>query len=862
MKNLKKVLSLVLALAMALSLMTVAFAKDASDYNDYDEVTYKEAVDIMTAIGVFDGMSATEFAPDGTLTREQAAKIITYMIMGKDAADRLTTVIAPYSDVSADRWSAGAIAYCTNEGIISGMGNNRFAPTDPVTGLQFGKMLLVALGYDPEIEKLTGDSWAINVSKLAISAGLDDNVGVSLSQPLTREQAAQMAFNTMVANMVDYDNRGTEIDLPGVGSIIVGASNPTSIATQVGDPTNIAADGYVQFAERYCEDLILSSSDTDDDYARPARNWKYDGDTYGPYTDTTKVIATWTTGIEDVTLGDLYKALGDTGDLTIYMNGAGTSIEVTPTKGNDTKSLDAYKGATLYAVDMNNDNTADRLCAAYPFLAQVTKVTEATDSADRKVTLKVWNKTDGSTLNGVTYETEDFAKDDYVMVYVTGSMATVRGMNASTMSGNIIEVKAAETVEGQVTSVAGTNGSAVTALTVAGTKYTVAGGSLANKGLTDSNTVATSSFGWNPTYTLFLSNGYVMGVDGDSVAADIDNIVYVTKAAYKMTNDYGEEHWYVETIALDGTIEILENYGYDDGSGDRQDDNGEYASGSAGTDIAAGFYVIDEDDGAYKFTKATDTTSQALDNATYYYGTNALNVSGGFDMKTDTTSIVIDAVATDGNTRAYVTDTTRILFVDGTGSKLTVTVSNGAVRQHIADNAPVLLSKDGNSYVVEAIIVNAKQVSATDEVVYVDGVKRGENANGNEYRMYDLETGEYETVTVDGTVTAGYKTYSVDADGVYDFNVVTPAGGQNADGTYAISAAANFSTYNGLISVNDTQDIVDLDASSAVIINLDATNDDALSLSDLDDATTLVGTVYVQDEAVIAIVVTSYVPAV
>ena len=47
MKNLKKVLSLVLALAMALSLMTAAFAADASDYKDYSKVTYKEAVDVM-----------------------------------------------------------------------------------------------------------------------------------------------------------------------------------------------------------------------------------------------------------------------------------------------------------------------------------------------------------------------------------------------------------------------------------------------------------------------------------------------------------------------------------------------------------------------------------------------------------------------------------------------------------------------------------------------------------------------------------------------------------------------------------------------------------------------------------------------
>ena len=122
MKNLKKVLSLVLALAMALSLMTAAFAADASDYKDYSKVTYKEAVDVMTAAGIFNGGDGNNFNPDATLNREQAAKIITYMLVGQDAADKLTASIAPYADVAATRWSAGSIAYCTNEG--SGMGRS------------------------------------------------------------------------------------------------------------------------------------------------------------------------------------------------------------------------------------------------------------------------------------------------------------------------------------------------------------------------------------------------------------------------------------------------------------------------------------------------------------------------------------------------------------------------------------------------------------------------------------------------------------------------------------------------------------------------------------------------------------------
>ena len=151
MRNLKKVLALVLALVMSLSLVTIASAKDASDFSDYGDITYQEAVDVMTAVGVFDGVDGSNFAPTNTLTREQAAKIVTYMLMGQANADKLVATIAPYSDVAADRWSAGSITYCDNEGILAGVGDGKFNPTGELTGLAFAKMLLVALGYDAEM---------------------------------------------------------------------------------------------------------------------------------------------------------------------------------------------------------------------------------------------------------------------------------------------------------------------------------------------------------------------------------------------------------------------------------------------------------------------------------------------------------------------------------------------------------------------------------------------------------------------------------------------------------------------------------------------------------------------------------------
>ena len=59
----KKFLSLVLALVMTMSLVTVSAG--AKDFTDDSEITYKEAVDVISALGVVDGYSDGDFRPEG-----------------------------------------------------------------------------------------------------------------------------------------------------------------------------------------------------------------------------------------------------------------------------------------------------------------------------------------------------------------------------------------------------------------------------------------------------------------------------------------------------------------------------------------------------------------------------------------------------------------------------------------------------------------------------------------------------------------------------------------------------------------------------------------------------------------------------
>ena len=209
----KKFLSLVLALVMTMSLVTVSAG--AKDFTDSSKITYDEAVAVMSAAKVIDGYAEGDFRPTNTLTRGAAAKIICNLILGPTTASALVADAAPYKDVPTNHTFAGYIAYCQKEGIISGYADGTFKPANSLTGYAFMKMLLGALGYDSAIEGYTGANWSIAVAKQAINAGLNKGLKGDFNgvKAVNREEACLYAFNTLKATMVEYD---TTITIGGV----------------------------------------------------------------------------------------------------------------------------------------------------------------------------------------------------------------------------------------------------------------------------------------------------------------------------------------------------------------------------------------------------------------------------------------------------------------------------------------------------------------------------------------------------------------------------------------------------------------------------------------------------------------------
>ena len=411
----KKFLSLVLALVMTMSLVTVSAG--AKDFTDNDKITYDEAVDVMSAAKVIDGYAEGDFRPTATLTRGAAAKIICNMILGPTTASALVADAAPYKDVPANHTFAGYIAYCQKTGIISGYADGTFKPANTLTGYAFMKMLLGALGYKADVEGYTSPNWSINVAKQAINAGLNKGLKGDFNgvKAVNREEACLYAFNTLKATMVEYD---TTITIGGV--TVAGArkdvTNNASIET-------IKNDDKMQFAERYFTKLTKKSNVTDD-FGRPAVTWINNKTEVGTYVDYTTLVSSYTAKVKG---GEVYNDIGSAAakfdEVTYYVDGKVQPASVVTDLMSDVKksnkdTFGASGKGVLTEVYVDTDEETIDVVIINTYIADV-----SADYNDKKEYLSVGVKNYGANAPTKVYlddvaGIEKYKEDDVILVQI------------------------------------------------------------------------------------------------------------------------------------------------------------------------------------------------------------------------------------------------------------------------------------------------------------------------------------------------------------------------------------------------------------------------------------------------------------
>ena len=441
MRNLKRALSLALASVMVMGLMVVG---SGASYVDVSSENNVEAIEVLQKVGVMTGDENGKFNPDANVTRNEMAVIMSNMLDYKVSNYAGT---APFTDVPS--WAEPYVAACYTHGIISGYDAKTFGGSDSVTAAQAALMMMKALGYF-QYQSDFGEDWQMATIREANKIDLYKDVNATAVAPMTRNDVAQLALNTLKSYQVEADN--DTINVNGNGVSVSGGSvkyyqlvSNDKMYKAIDDRTGLSMSNVSGYTKELGEDLYdgdLECKDETDDFGRPATTWSYKSSTIGTYSDSAN--QTWTGKVSEK---DLYTAAGsaayDNYKWTVYRNG---EIVEDMDRVNGKDVLDYGKTSSERWQETGNgvltelyvDSTEEDVVVTIidTFVAEVTKVEDNGD--DYTVTISY--KSDKPSKAENEFDTDQkFSKEDIVVLTIGGT--------------EIQSMAKAEIVEGTVSSV-------------------------------------------------------------------------------------------------------------------------------------------------------------------------------------------------------------------------------------------------------------------------------------------------------------------------------------------------------------------------------------------------------------------------
>lgn len=615
MNNLKRVLSVGMASTMVLGMMATASAASFNDFTDKDEIVNKDAVSMVTELGIIAGLPDGSYGATQNIDRASFARLICVTLNGgkEPTLGNLTT---SFTDTKG-HWAEKYIAYCVQQGIIAGKGNNTFAPSAQVTGSEAAKMLLVAVGYNTTYEKIGGATWQVSTDVLSNQVGLYKGLEtINTSAALTRDQAAQMIYNALNAEMVKYEI------VPGVstnGQIVANTQRQETGETLLEKAFKAVKVEGVVLANEYAALNGAGVQDEGKTYVQlnDASKGLNSTGAFKVSTDLDMVGKTVTMFVQPdanstqtskaVVLGNALES--DTNNVAVLTAGKDSAKKIadylddnnlktnsstewyvnyairTTGSGDSTKNdplTTNEAGKELTFIDNNDDGVVDY---ALQLVKTFGKVTSYNDSKDGTINVSAVNPADSITYKSLSSTKAakdingfaDVKKDDYVFFYKIGNKEFV---------------EPAKSVEVTVSSIKGNK------VTADDTTYEQSG---LVKGVNEDAKNLNEAVELGDKVTFYLDNaGYVVYTDAEAAADEYLKVLAVD--SFSSVSGYAN----TKILKTDGTTEVVNAY-YDNAGTKEKPDNGKIYAYSVNSK------------GVYKLV-LTDLTEKSINSTTIEKG--------------------------------------------------------------------------------------------------------------------------------------------------------------------------------------------------------------------------------------------------
>lgn len=220
MKNMKRFLSVAMAVLMMFALVISASAKTVYEFDDTKDVAansdnrsylasnkyFEDALQMMVDLEIITGRATSgELNLDASapVTRLEFVTMLYKFMNGGSVPNSSFATLNPFTDIP---WGPEYAGWAHSSGIAAGIGDNKFGSSNSIKMVDAVTFLIKALGVKPEYENFTGDNYTTQAMIIGNYLGLiPGDFSVANQNALTRAEVACLFNFALESPMQEYN---------------------------------------------------------------------------------------------------------------------------------------------------------------------------------------------------------------------------------------------------------------------------------------------------------------------------------------------------------------------------------------------------------------------------------------------------------------------------------------------------------------------------------------------------------------------------------------------------------------------------------------------------------------------------------